>query len=412
MKALSIYGGYTFPSLLSLLSQVYSTAWTNNDLEVDIISGRFKNFNTAVRRNDDCVFLVVAGNVSVSCSLSIRGVIAELVTEPASDRHVSRSAKDSPTRSKHSERREDLASPSIPRSDTSINNPTMLRLLVICLAVVAVSSQRSQTTTERYEDTLYKFLDLLEDDDPSRVPGAPVFTGPRSTYRPSVPPRRIFRPIRPIPSVSSPALPGGTIRDANAYMDTIMQQKMPRLLKASPRLYPSAVIPFFKFKVLKTGFTNRDLKVNMTAGVFRGFDTGIRRLGDCDKPSHVGRNTSVSCTLDFSGITASFVAVTKGDDLAGTIKAVPVNVVVRTGAVRIEATAAPGKEAILRTFLIDYVNLDVAHGANLSLNEDRDRGFKHHVRTNVARELDALMHEEYAPLLGRAIATTDLPKAA
>uniref|UniRef100_A0A224Z1V2 Amblyomma 40 33 family member n=1 Tax=Rhipicephalus zambeziensis TaxID=60191 RepID=A0A224Z1V2_9ACAR len=313
----------------------------------------------------------------------------------------------------------------------------MLRLLVICLAVVAASSQRSQTTTERYEDTLYKFLDLLEDDDPSRVPGAPVFTGPRSTYRPSVPrvpppvpprrilpipsvprvpppvpPRRIFRPIRPIPSVSSPALPGGTIRDANAYMDTIMQQKMPRLLKASPRLYPSAVIPFFKFKVLKTGFTNRDLKVNMTAGVFRGFDTGIRRLGDCDKPSHVGRNTSVSCTLDFSGITASFVAVTKGDDLAGTIKAVPVNVVVRTGAVRIEATAAPGKEAILRTFLIDYVSLDVAHGANLSLNEDRDRGFKHHVRTNVARELDALMHEEYAPLLGRAIATTDLPKAA
>ncbi|KAL3243706.1 hypothetical protein MRX96_020094 [Rhipicephalus microplus] len=150
----------------------------------------------------------------------------------------------------------------------------------------------------------------------------------------------------------------------------------------------------------------------MTAGIFRGFDTGIRRLGDCDKPSHVGRNTSVSCTLDFSGITASFVAVTKGDDLAGTIKAVPVNVVVRTGAARIEATAAPGKEAILRTFLIDYVNLDVAHGANLSLNEDRDRGFKYHVRTNVARELDALLHEEYAPLLGRAIATTDLPKAA
>ncbi|XP_037510940.1 uncharacterized protein LOC119387581 [Rhipicephalus sanguineus] len=307
----------------------------------------------------------------------------------------------------------------MPPSDTSTNNPTMLRLIVICFAVVAASSQRLQTTTERYEDTLYKFLDLLEDDDPSRVPGAPVFTGPRSTYRPSVPrvpppvpPRRIFRPIRPIPSVSSPSLPGGTIRDANAYMDTIIQQKMPRLLKASPRLYPSAVIPFFKFKVLKTGFTNRDLKVNMTAGVFRGFDTGIRRLGDCDKPSHVGRNTSVSCTLDFSGITASFVAVTKGDDLAGTIKAVPVNVVVRTGGVRIEATAAPGKEAILRTFLIDYVSLDVAHGANLSLNEDRDRGFKHHVRINVARELDALMHEEYAPLLGRAIATTDLPKAA
>lgn len=194
-------------------------------------------------------------------------------------------------------------------------------------------------------------------------------------------------------------------------MDTIVQQKMLRLLKATPRLYPSAVIPFFKFKVLKTGFTNRDLKVNMTAGVFRGFDTGIRRLGDCDKPTHVGRNTSVSCTLDFSGITASFVAVTKGDELAGTIKAVPVNVVVRTGTARVEATAAPGKEAILRTFLIDYVSLDVAHGANLSLNEDRDRGFKHHVRTNVARELDALMHEEYAPLLGRAIATTELPKA-
>ncbi|XP_077516426.1 salivary anticoagulant protein P23-like isoform X2 [Amblyomma americanum] len=302
------------------------------------------------------------------------------------------------------------------------HSPTMLRLMLVCLAVVAVRCQRSSTTTERYEDTLYKFLDLLEDDDPSRVPGAPVFPGPRNTFRPSgnsfrpsaprtpppVPPRRIFRPI---PSVSSPASPGGSIRDANAFMDNVLQQKMLRLLKAKPRLYPSAVIPFFKFKVLKTGFTNRDLKVNMTAGIFRGFDTGIRRLGDCDKPARVGQNTSVSCTLDFSGITASFVAVTKGDDLAGTIKAVPVNVIVRTGGARIEATAAPAKEAILRTFLIDYVSLDVAHGANLNLNEDRDRGFKYHVRTAVAKELDSLLHDEYAPLLARAIASTDLPRA-
>lgn len=194
-------------------------------------------------------------------------------------------------------------------------------------------------------------------------------------------------------------------------MDSLLQDRMLRLLKDTPRLYPSAVIPFFKFKVLKTGFTNRDLKVNMTAGVFHGFDTGIRRLGDCDKPSRVGQNTSISCTLDFSGITASFVAVTKGDDLAGTVKAVPVNVAVRVGNARIEATAAPGKQGHLRTFLVNSFSLDVAYGANLNLNEDRGRGFKHHVRTNVARELDSLLNNEYAQLLARAVASTDLPRA-
>ncbi|KAH7961723.1 hypothetical protein HPB52_011581 [Rhipicephalus sanguineus] len=66
--------------------KVYKTAWLmNRDLKVYVLSGRFRHFSTAVRRNDDCVLSMVAGNVSVSCSLSIDGIVAELQTEAKGD---------------------------------------------------------------------------------------------------------------------------------------------------------------------------------------------------------------------------------------------------------------------------------------------------------------------------------------
>uniref|UniRef100_A0A6M2D088 Putative salivary secreted protein n=1 Tax=Rhipicephalus microplus TaxID=6941 RepID=A0A6M2D088_RHIMP len=68
-------------SLPSCYFTVHSTSWRENDLEVEVISGRFRNFRNAVRRRGNCVHSMVAGNVTISCSLSIDGVVAELMTE-------------------------------------------------------------------------------------------------------------------------------------------------------------------------------------------------------------------------------------------------------------------------------------------------------------------------------------------
>ncbi|KAL3243712.1 hypothetical protein MRX96_020099 [Rhipicephalus microplus] len=68
-------------SLPSHFFRVHGTSLRNDDLEVDVISGRFKNFGNAVRRRGNCVHSMVAENVTISCSLSIDGVVAELLAE-------------------------------------------------------------------------------------------------------------------------------------------------------------------------------------------------------------------------------------------------------------------------------------------------------------------------------------------
>ncbi|KAL1425091.1 hypothetical protein MTO96_019447 [Rhipicephalus appendiculatus] len=63
----------------------------------------------------------------------------------------------------------------------------------------------------------------------------------------------------------------GTIAEANAYIDTVLDHYLPTLVRSTPVLYPFVAIPDFHFKILKTGITNRDLKVNITEGGIHGF---------------------------------------------------------------------------------------------------------------------------------------------
>ncbi|XP_037509299.2 uncharacterized protein LOC119385144 isoform X2 [Rhipicephalus sanguineus] len=68
-------------SLPSYYFRIHGTSWRDVDLDVDVVSGRFKNFKSSVRRRGDCVPSMAWGNVTISCSLSIDGVAAELMAE-------------------------------------------------------------------------------------------------------------------------------------------------------------------------------------------------------------------------------------------------------------------------------------------------------------------------------------------
>uniref|UniRef100_A0A6M2E1L8 Putative conserved secreted protein n=1 Tax=Amblyomma tuberculatum TaxID=48802 RepID=A0A6M2E1L8_9ACAR len=80
----------------------------------------------------------------------------------------------------------------------------------------------------------------------------------------------------------------GSARDSNAFMDQILLQKMPQLVRSNSRLFPNVTIPEFKFKVESTRGLNRDLKVKMKEGAVRGFDTGVHRTTDCNPPAPSG----------------------------------------------------------------------------------------------------------------------------
>uniref|UniRef100_A0A6M2E867 Putative conserved secreted protein n=1 Tax=Amblyomma tuberculatum TaxID=48802 RepID=A0A6M2E867_9ACAR len=193
------------------------------------------------------------------------------------------------------------------------------------------------------------------------------------------------------------------VNEANDFIDVVLLQRMPSLMKETPGLYPSAPVPPFSFKVYKTAITNRDLKVNVTRGAIKNFDTSVRRVGNCD-PKVVAGNTCVTCKLSFDGIAADLVAVTKGDNLFGTVKNVDVQAVVYNTTGMFEVTAARNQPGFVRTFFVEHVNLEVTPGGNLDLNAIRMINFKSYIANYLREELYLNLYGNYQTLLNYAVA--------
>ncbi|KAG0432478.1 hypothetical protein HPB47_020815 [Ixodes persulcatus] len=168
---------------------------------------------------------------------------------------------------------------------------------------------------------------------------------------------------------------GVTVTDSNVFMDTVLSQRVPALIRTTPSLYPAAQIPFHSFKIKKTGLGIRDLKVNLTEGAVKGLDTLVRRVGDCNRPIQVAGNTSITCTLDLSGLNVTYTA---------------------------QATANPGKDGSVRTFLVEQITLSASYDSNLDLNIERSRAFRSEVRNYTNAELYKILYGSYLTVLNQA----------
>uniref|UniRef100_A0A131YP95 Amblyomma 40 33 family member n=1 Tax=Rhipicephalus appendiculatus TaxID=34631 RepID=A0A131YP95_RHIAP len=196
----------------------------------------------------------------------------------------------------------------------------------------------------------------------------------------------------------------GTIAEANAYIDTVLDHYLPTLVRSTPVLYPFVAIPDFHFKILKTGITNRDLKVNITEGGIHGFDEGVHRLGNCENPILVDGNTTVNCVLNMTGIGATLTATTKGDTLVGTIKTIWVNVTLKKETVlKVSVTALTPKPPSLQTFFMEKLKLSTKYDKHLSLNEDREDEFEDIIEEKVKDFLISAVYNPYKTLFDRAV---------
>ncbi|KAH6938643.1 hypothetical protein HPB50_011223 [Hyalomma asiaticum] len=200
------------------------------------------------------------------------------------------------------------------------------------------------------------------------------------------------------------------VSDANTFVDTVFREKMPLLVKGSPRLFPYATIPDFKFKVYKNQITNRDLKVNMTRGEIRGLDTALQRLGDCPAPFLRDGQIVVACNLAVQGLNITFTSLAKGDTLIAIWKTIWVNVAVRDTMAHFEASAPIGQGGSLRTFLIEDIRLDVTYDSDLSLNEGRRLKFQEEIMVRVKDELRQIFYNDYKDLLRRAVESVTFPR--
>ncbi|CAN7988716.1 unnamed protein product, partial [Ixodes hexagonus] len=209
--------------------------------------------------------------------------------------------------------------------------------------------------------------------------------------------------------VFSPAT-GTLAKDSNNFMDSVLLEKMPPLVKSSLKLYPFATMEDFKFKVPSTAITNRELRASLRSGAIRGFEDGIHRVGDCEIPTLVSGNTSIICVLDFNGLNASLSAEVAGDSLSAPTKMVTVNVAVVDTAGRFEASALPDKPGVVRTFYVEQINLRTTYGHNLHLNRPRQNKFVHEVEMRVHSALYHLLYGEYLRLLNQAVESAMLPQ--
>ncbi|KAH7962749.1 hypothetical protein HPB52_017776 [Rhipicephalus sanguineus] len=201
------------------------------------------------------------------------------------------------------------------------------------------------------------------------------------------------------------ASPAG-ISDANSFVDTILNENVPLVIRESPRLFPYATIGDFSFTVLKNRFTNRHLTVHMTHGEVRGLDTALRRKGDCQAPFFRDGQTIVSCNLEINGLNITYIAlILLGSQLSSSNGLPLVNGMsaVTDSVTQFEAVPPNGPDIwTYRGLHINNITLDVTYGSNLSLNKGRREKFKKAISANVKRELRPIFFE-YMTLLPRAV---------
>ncbi|XP_037268409.2 salivary anticoagulant protein P23 [Rhipicephalus microplus] len=201
------------------------------------------------------------------------------------------------------------------------------------------------------------------------------------------------------------------VNDANTFIDIILKEKVPSLVKESPQLYPYATIEDFSFKVPNNRITNRELKVKMTRGEVRGLETALQRFGDCQVPLLRDEQTVIVCNLTMQGVNVTFSSLVDGDSLFSGWKTIWVNVNVTDGLTRIEAKFPVGRTGgTLGAELNRDLQLDVTYDSNLSLNKGRLEKFKHEIKAKVKKELYP-MYSEYVSLLRRAVSLSAYPRA-
>ncbi|KAG0414874.1 hypothetical protein HPB47_007951 [Ixodes persulcatus] len=120
----------------------------------------------------------------------------------------------------------------------------------------------------------------------------------------------------------------------------------------------------------------------MKQGAIRGFDTGVHRVGDCGPVTAIGFDASLSCTVDFSGINATFMA----------------------------KAMSSGRLTKVRTFHIDKIRFNTQYDKQLNLNAARRSKFIEEVEKKVNHELYTLLYNDYLQLLNEAAAAAHFPR--
>ncbi|EEC07775.1 secreted protein, putative [Ixodes scapularis] len=148
-------------------------------------------------------------------------------------------------------------------------------------------------------------------------------------------------------------------------------------------------------KVASNGLFNRDLQVKLTDGAVRGLDDVTRRLRSCVRPT---------CQVDLRGLVVSYIAQTRGDDLAGTRKNIWVEVTVTSAEALFNMSDIRASVTSLNSLIIGPISTRTSYDTYLNLNSRRRKEFVQEVARYSRWELRKILRGSYLSALQETFA--------
>ncbi|MEV0374888.1 hypothetical protein AB0I10_34785 [Streptomyces sp. NPDC050636] len=193
---------------------------------------------------------------------------------------------------------------------------------------------------------------------------------------------------------------------ANYWMDAVMGDMRGGVLNA--KLDPMVMAPF-SIKVKANSITNRDVKVNFTAGSMYGLSS-LGRLGDCTYGSF-GADMKMGCYVSLQPVRVAMNADVKGDSFSGNTHPISTNSQVQsTTFALVEFRGRRGQAPTLDNISIKLVTLATSvTSGKLDLNGSRMQDFIQETNQDLSIQLVAAISDRYAEVLRTISARRPLP---
>uniref|UniRef100_A0A147BEL3 Putative secreted salivary gland peptide n=1 Tax=Ixodes ricinus TaxID=34613 RepID=A0A147BEL3_IXORI len=200
---------------------------------------------------------------------------------------------------------------------------------------------------------------------------------------------------------------GATVHDFNDYVDRAVGSTLPPLIRNAHSLYPEARIPFHTFELSEEYVWQNDIEVRLTEGAVKGLDVVTERSGSCGHPSQVMGATVTTCTLDLSGLEATYsVRTNRGEHIFAKRKRFSVDVRVASATASIVLASNGDRNARLVSFHLNHIGFVMSYDRDFDLDASRQKKFGEEVFDYTRSELTKIIEGSYFTALSQAFANT------
>uniref|UniRef100_A0A090XBC9 Putative secreted salivary gland peptide n=2 Tax=Ixodes ricinus TaxID=34613 RepID=A0A090XBC9_IXORI len=201
---------------------------------------------------------------------------------------------------------------------------------------------------------------------------------------------------------------GATVHDFNDYVDRAVGSTLPPLIRNAHSIYPEARIPFPHIRAIGRVRLAKRHRSEADRGGCEGYWTSSReRSGSCSHPSQVMGATVTTCTLDLSGLEATYTLRTKQrEHIFAKRKTFSVDVRVASATASIVLASNGDQNPRLVSFHLNHIGFVMSYDRDFDLDASRQKKFGEEVFDYTRSELTKIIEGSYFTALSQAFANT------